>query len=52
MYKVQLLWLNSWVDLPGRWETQDNAEWAVGTWKQTYGITVEIFRVVATSTVM
>ena len=47
MFKVQFFWLNHWVDLPGRWDSIDDAEWTVGTWKETYGITVEIFRTVA-----
>ena len=44
MWIAEMKFGNDWVRLPGKWKSRDDAEWAIGTWKQANRMTSDPFR--------
>lgn len=43
-WRVELLFGNKWILLPGKWNTRNDAEWDVGLWKQKVQLYGDPFR--------
>lgn len=46
MWEVQMKWCDRWVIVAGGYHSRDDAEWAIGLWKQANNCTGDPFRAV------